>query len=242
MSPICPSRLASFEGQKNGIDNFPYLPLNHLIYSYVILYQLMSSNISITRICEHCSKEFTAKTTVTRFCGDKCAKRNYKLRRKNAKQQTMQVKIDESNKQTQAVRDIPKNQVWEKEFLTVNDAALVLGCSGKAIHLMIAAGRLKAINLGVRKTRVLRSEIQRLFELPALAVKPMPKVTLEEEPLTKDNCYSVDYITSSLGVTRDSVYSMVNRKKIPKFQEGKEIYISKKHIDRAYRLIRGGGK
>ena len=154
----------------------------------------------------------------------------------------MQIRIQESNRQTQAIRDIPKNQVWDKEFLTVNDAALVLGCSAKAIHLMIASGKLKAINLGVRKTRVLRSEIQRLFELPALAVKPMPKITLEEEPLTKDNCYTVDYITSSLGVTRDSVYSMVNRKKIPKFQEGKEIYVSKKHIDRAYRLMRGGGK
>jgi len=181
-----------------GRNYFPYLALNHLIYPYVILYQLISSNISITRICEHCSKEFTAKTTVTRFCGDECAKRSYKLRRKNAKQQKMQDKIEASNKQTQAIRDIPKNQVWDKEFLTVNDA-LVLGCSGKATHLMIVAGRLKAINLGVRKTRVLRSEIQRLSELPALAVKPVPKVTLEEEPLTKDNCYTVGYITSSRG-------------------------------------------
>jgi excisionase family DNA binding protein len=159
--------------------------ITSLIYPYVILYQLMSSNISITRICENCSNEFTAKTTVTRFCGDECAKRNYKLRRKNAKQQIMQGKIEASNKQTQAVRDIPKNQVWDKEFLTVNDAALVLGCSGKAIHLMIATGRLKAINLGVRKTRVLRSEIQRLFELPALAVKPVPKVNIGRRAFDK---------------------------------------------------------
>jgi len=154
-----------------------------------------------------------------------------------AKQQKMQGKIEASNKQNQAVRDIPKNQVWDKEFLTVNDAALVLGCSGKVVPLMTAAGRLKAINLGVRKTRVLRSEFQRLFKLPALVVKPVPKITLEEEPLIEDNYYTVEYITSSLGVSRDSAYSMVNRKKIPKFQEGKEIYISKKHIDPAYRLM-----
>ncbi|WP_171037806.1 helix-turn-helix domain-containing protein [Dyadobacter luticola] len=200
----------------------------------------MSSNIKIKRICEHCGKEFTAKTTVTRFCGDDCAKRNYKLRKKNIKQQRMEEKINESNKHTQLVRDKPKVQVLEKEFLTVKDAAVLLACSTKAIHLMIASGKLNAINLGVRKTRILKSEILNLFALPALAVKHLEKKSLAEEPLTRDNCYTVEEITSSLGVTRDSVYSMVKRKKIPKFQEGKEIYISKRHIDKAYRLVRGG--
>lgn len=202
----------------------------------------MSSNISITRICQHCGNEFTAKTTVTKFCGDDCAKRNYKLRRKAAKQQKMTDKIAESNRQMQLVREAPKMQLLEKEFLTVKEAAIILGCSDRAIHLMIISGRLPAINLGVRKTRILRTELQRLFELPELRVKPVGKVKLEEEPLTKANCYTVEEITSSWGVTRDSVYSMVNRKKIPKFQEGKEIYISKKHIEKAYRLAKGGEK
>lgn len=67
----------------------------------------MSSNISITRICQHCGNEFTAKTTVTKFCGDQCAKRDYKLRRKTAKQQKTNEKINESNRQTQLVRDAP---------------------------------------------------------------------------------------------------------------------------------------
>lgn len=202
----------------------------------------MSSNISITRICQHCGNEFTAKTTVTKFCGDDCAKRNYKLRRKTAKQQKTNEKIAESNRQTQLVRDAPKVRLLEKEFLSVKEAAFILGCSDRAILLVINSGRLPAINLGVRKTRILRAELQRLFELPELMVKPAPKVKLVEEPLIKDNCYTVEEITKSWGVTRDSVYSMVNRKKIPKFQEGKEIYISKKHIEKAYRLAKGGGK
>ncbi|WP_159471736.1 helix-turn-helix domain-containing protein [Dyadobacter sp. 3J3] len=63
-----------------------------------------------------------------------------------------------------------------------------------------------------------------------------------EEQLSKTNCYTVEEIISAFGVSRDSVYSMVNRKKNPKFQEGKEIYISKSHIDKAYRLAKGGGK
>jgi len=160
----------------------------------------MSSNISITRICQHCGNEFTAKTTVTKFCGDACAKRNYKFRRKTAKQQKMNEKITESNRQTQLVRDAPKMRLLEKEFLTVKEAAIILGCSDRAIHLMISSGRLPAINLGVRKTRILRSELQRLFELPELRVKPVAKVKLVEEPLTKENCYTVEQITKSWGV------------------------------------------
>ncbi len=29
----------------------------------------MSSNIKLQRICQHCGNEFTAKTTVTQYCG-----------------------------------------------------------------------------------------------------------------------------------------------------------------------------
>ena len=92
----------------------------------------------------------------------------------------MKTKIQESNKVTQLIRDKPKTELLNKEFLTVNDAAFILHCSTKAVHLMIQSDRLKAINLGVRKTRVLRSEILRLFELPELIVKPFKKVVLVE--------------------------------------------------------------
>lgn len=40
----------------------------------------MSSNLKIRRICQHCGQEFVARTTVTRYCGDYCAKKAYKLR------------------------------------------------------------------------------------------------------------------------------------------------------------------
>jgi predicted DNA-binding transcriptional regulator AlpA len=44
----------------------------------------MSSNLHLKRICEHCGNVFTARTTVTKFCSDDCAKKNYKLRQKKS--------------------------------------------------------------------------------------------------------------------------------------------------------------
>ncbi len=63
---------------------------------------------------------------------------------KTAKQQKMTEKIAESNRQVQLVRDALKMQLLEKEFLSVKEAAIILGCSDRAIHLMIISGRLPA--------------------------------------------------------------------------------------------------
>jgi len=40
----------------------------------------MSSNIEIQRICEYCNKEFTARTTKTKYCSHKCNQRHYKAK------------------------------------------------------------------------------------------------------------------------------------------------------------------
>jgi len=45
----------------------------------------MSSNIRIKKVCQHCGKLFIAKTTVTQFCSDDCAKKNYKKRQRGDK-------------------------------------------------------------------------------------------------------------------------------------------------------------
>jgi hypothetical protein len=48
----------------------------------------MSSNLFIPKSCKHCGKAFTARTTVTNYCGDTCAKKAYKARKRNEKIQT----------------------------------------------------------------------------------------------------------------------------------------------------------
>uniref|UniRef100_UPI0028B10B01 hypothetical protein n=1 Tax=Sphingobacterium multivorum TaxID=28454 RepID=UPI0028B10B01 len=40
----------------------------------------MSSNIKIKKICQQCGQEFIARTTVTKYCGDNCAKKAYKVK------------------------------------------------------------------------------------------------------------------------------------------------------------------
>lgn len=116
----------------------------------------MSSNIHVQRICKHCSMEFTARTTVTQYCGDNCAKRAYKERQRTTK-------IETSKIETEQIKTRPIEELKSKEFLTVRDVSKLLNCSIRTAYRLIGQGNIKAVNLSQRKTLVKRSEIDRLF-------------------------------------------------------------------------------
>ena len=117
----------------------------------------MSSKIQIQRVCQHCGKDFIARTTVTQYCGDDCAKRAYKVRVRASK-------IEASNTETQRIKTKPVEELKAKEFLTVKDVAALLNCSVRSVYYNIESGNLKAVNLAERITRVKRSDLDKLFE------------------------------------------------------------------------------
>lgn len=116
----------------------------------------MSSKIEVQRICQHCEQEFTARTTVTKYCSHKCSQRAYKARKRNDK-----VKL--SNYETIRLIQKPIEQLKAKEFLTVREVAELLNCSIRSVYHYIDSGTIKAVNLGQRMTRIKRSEINNLF-------------------------------------------------------------------------------
>ena len=115
----------------------------------------MSSNIYINRICQYCKKEFTARTTVTKYCSDNCAKRAYKLRMKTSK-------IQASHEETQRIKEKPIEEIKAKEFLSIAEASKLLGISPRTLYRMIARNELKIGKAGNR-TIIKRSEIDKLF-------------------------------------------------------------------------------
>ena len=117
----------------------------------------MSSKIEVQRICQHCGNEFTARTTVTRFCSHRCASAAHK-------QKVRAGKVEQSNKQTQVVKTKPIEELKAKEFLTVREVSSLLNCSIRSAYHYIESGKIKAVNLGQRVTRVKRSEIDKLFQ------------------------------------------------------------------------------
>lgn len=115
----------------------------------------MTSNIRIQKICEYCKVEYTAKTTVTLYCGDNCAKRAYKARKR--KEKIALVKPLEKQK-----FDNIHAEIKHKEFLSIAETCKLLGASRMTIYRQIKAGQIKAAKLG-KRTIIKRSEIDKLF-------------------------------------------------------------------------------
>jgi len=120
----------------------------------------MSSNLYIPKICKHCGNPFTARTTVTKYCGDTCAKKAYKARKRKEKVQATLTK--DMQQQKEAVQIPNLNTVNNKDFLSVTEASQLIGVSRWTIQRMIQQGRLKAVPFG-RKRIVARWQIENLF-------------------------------------------------------------------------------
>jgi excisionase family DNA binding protein len=122
----------------------------------------MSSKIQIQRICEYCGKEFTAQTTVTRFCSHKCNSRAYKLKVK-------ELKVGKSNEETNqqkilSASDVQLEVIKQKDFLSIKEAYTLLGVSERTFYRLMKEGTIPSTKLGGR-TIIKRSVIDNLFAI-----------------------------------------------------------------------------
>jgi len=117
----------------------------------------MSSNLLIKRICQFCGVEFTARTTVTKYCSLKCSQRAYKSRkRSNA--------VQKSIFETTQIKLMLLEEIKTKEFLSVKDVSRLLNCSKQTVYKLINSGKLKATNILKKKTIIKRSDLDNLFK------------------------------------------------------------------------------
>lgn len=115
----------------------------------------MSSNIEVMRICEECKSEFTAKTTITRFCSHTCNRRYYK------KQQRLK-KVEASNIQTfSTAREL--DPVTAKDYLTIKEVCNYIGISRTTLWRLVKNHTIQAIKLGDR-TIINKSYLERVLK------------------------------------------------------------------------------
>lgn len=191
----------------------------------------MTSNIRIQRICQHCGKEFTALTTVTKYCSDTCSKRAYKARIKSGK-------VQKSNTETQEIKIRPIEELKAKDFLTVTDVAKLINCSRQNVYKLINTGKLKATNILEKKTIIRRSDVENLF------VETPPKGTIPEQQ--KDilnewkqagqfeisDCYTLKEVQEKYSISETALQNLIRRKSIPKIKKGWFAYVPKTLIDK----------
>lgn len=183
----------------------------------------MSSNIRIKRVCQHCGKDFIAKTTSTQYCGDNCAKRAYKARKRAEK-------IEASNAETVKTKS-GIEEIKQKEFLTVRDASILLDCSRRTIYYLIENGIIKSKNISQRLTRIDRAEIDKLFKKKKL-ITPPQKAPVAKFKYKLEECYTIGEVQKKFGISDSALTDILKRKGVPKVKKGWYVYVPKKEIDK----------
>ncbi|MFW6275141.1 MAG: helix-turn-helix domain-containing protein [bacterium] len=178
----------------------------------------MSSNIEIKKVCQYCGNEFTARTTTTKYCGDVCAKRAYKARKRNEK-------ISKAKKETHQIKTKPIQELKEKEFLSITDTYQLLGVSRRTVYRMIKRGDLKATKIGGR-TIIRKKDINQIFE------QPEPQQFEESNHNNNlDDLHNLEYdltineAVSKYNISDKAFYEFRKRYKIPTKKNGKFTYI-----------------
>jgi excisionase family DNA binding protein len=191
----------------------------------------MSSNIQVQRICQHCGTEFTARTTVTKYCSHRCGSAAIKALKRAEK-------IQKSNIETKQIKTKPIEELKVKEFLTVSDVSKLIGCSRQNVYKLINSGKLKATNILEKKTIVKRCDLDKLFkEIPE--TETIPEKQKQELNDWKQagafditDCYSINEVQEKYKISETALYSLIKREDIPKIKKGWYAYVPKIIIDK----------
>lgn len=116
----------------------------------------MSSNIEVQKICEECGTEFTARTTVTRYCCHSCNGKAYKRK-------LSQSKVKQATSLTLQTKLQDIDRVKAKEILSIPDVALLIGCSKRTAYRLISSGAIPATNFSQRLLRIRRADLDRFM-------------------------------------------------------------------------------
>lgn len=179
----------------------------------------MSSNIEVKRVCLHCSKEFIARTTVTKYCSHKCSRAAWKKRARTNK-------VEESNKETFNVLTKDIQALNAKQILTVKDVATILQISRRTAYRLIKDKVIPSTKISARVTLIHRQEIDNLFEQ-----QPPPHPKKNEEITKLEDCYAISEVEKKYRISSKALYELVKRENIPKIKKGKYVYIAKDRID-----------
>ena len=197
--------------------------------------------MKIKKICEHCGLEFIAQTTVTRYCSKTCNSRAYKINVRELREKLTEATQEISKPQSKPKED-PNSYFALKtlDYLTVKEASILLKCDKRTVYRMVKNGSIPAANLSIRKIRLLKKDIDALFEIkPKIIQNPTEDLEKIEWTPLKD-CFTMGQIQKEYNISPTSLKNLIERHNIPKFQKGKFVYVPRVKIEHILKRIELG--
>lgn len=184
----------------------------------------MTSTFKIQRVCLQCKKEFTARTTVTKYCSHLCNKKALKEKYKSEK-------VEDSHSETLTYKLTAVNHAKAKDYLTPKEVAAILSISIRTVYKLIESGDIKALKISERITRIRKQDIETLFDIskpPQSHQKPIKANQISD-------CYNMTEIQKLFNISEKGLYDILKRNNVTKIKKGWYTYVPKTIINDLFR-------
>jgi len=182
-----------------------------------------ASKYKLERKCERCGKTFLAKTVYSKYCSEACSKAVYREKKRALKKEEQRQEL---------ASKIPE----ERPYISIAEAVTLFGVSRDTIYRLIRRGKLPAINLGERLTRISRTHIESMFPIiesqATVEAKPEPVKVYNFDP---SDSYTIGEVSKVYGISDSTVYKTIRKMSIPICQKGKFVYVPKAEIEKVFR-------
>lgn len=184
----------------------------------------MKAKEPIKKICKFCGCEFEAYTQTARYCSRDCNRKAYReIKRKEVISLT-------ASMASQNKRERAKTNLSEREYISISEAASLLGWCKQTVYNYCHKGIIPAKRLSQRTTLIRKKDIEALFDV----IEPYEVLaTGERKPI--DEWYTIDEITEKYGLLRHRIRKIINAEGIPTKKAGTRTLIAKNRIDTYFR-------
>lgn len=184
----------------------------------------MRAKEPIRKICEYCGCEFEAYTQIARYCSHACNSKAYK---ENKRKEVISLTSSIASK---TKRERAKTDLSKREYLSISEAASLLGWCKQTVYNYCHKGIIPAKRLSQRTTLIRKKDIEALFEV----VEPYEVLTTGERKII-DEWYTIDEVTEKYGLLRHRIRKIINAEGIPTKKAGTRTLIAKSKIDAYFR-------
>jgi excisionase family DNA binding protein len=183
------------------------------------------SKQTIKKICEYCGNEFDAGKSTVRYCSHKCNSKAYK----EAKRKEVVQLTEELTKQKRVERI--KIDISSKEYLSISEAAELVGVSRWTIYRYVVGGKIPSKQFSKRTTRIRKADIELFFD--KAEAYQINHISKEQQSIT--DWYSLNEITEKYGILKDQIRKIVNAENISEMKNGTRTLIAKHQIDNYFK-------
>lgn len=184
----------------------------------------MKAKEPIKKVCEFCGREFEAYTQTARYCSHQC---NCKAYREIKRKEVISLSASMASK---TKRERAKVDLSGREYLSISEAASLLGWCKQTVYNYCHKGIIPAKRLSQRTTLIRKKDIESLFD----EVEPYEVLTTgERKPI--DEWYTIDEVTEKYGLLRHRIRKIINAEGIPTKKAGTRTLIAKGRIDAYFR-------